>query len=215
MRTLLLVRKDILLAKKPILLMLILSAIIPLFVVSSVPAMGGTVAFIYTVIFTELIILQSVAAEESKHPKAAALLCAAPYSRKSFVCAKYVFFLLLFTYCYVIFSLVGMINPGVGVVSLSVVLVVFLCGVIIYGVYLPLHFKYGFEKTKFFFMVTIFVISFGTPIFAPYFANNNIDFSVLHSIPAAALNLIMFLASVIILCVSMTLSVKIYSKKDL
>ena len=136
-------KKNILLAKKPTLLMLILSAIIPLFVVSRVPALGGTVAFIYTVIFTELIILQSVAVEESKHPKAAALLCAAPYSRKTFVSAKYVFFLLLFVYCYAIFSLVGMINPDVGMVSLSAVLAVFLGGVVVYGVYLPLYFKYG------------------------------------------------------------------------
>lgn len=215
MMTLLLVKKDILITKKQTLLMLILPVIIPLFVASGAPSIGGTVAFIYTVIFTELMILQSVAVVESKYPKAAALLCSAPYSRKSFVSAKYVLFLLLFGYSYGIFSLVAMINPGVGVISLTVLLTVFLCGVIIYGVYLPLYFKYGFEKTKFFFMITIFILAFGTPMLGPYFANINIDFSAFNSIPTAALNIILFLASLLVLCASIALSFSIYSKKDL
>jgi len=213
--TLLLVKKDILLAKKQTLFMMVLSAIIPLFVVSRVPSLMGAVAFIYTVIFTEIIILQSIAAEEAKHPKAAALICAAPYSRKSFVIAKYVLFLLLFGYCCAIFNLVRIINPNVGVISLPIVLAVLLCGVTIYGVYLPLYFKYGFEKTKFFFMVTLFIIAFGTPMLAPYFGSIDFDFSMFLSIPTVALKIALFLASIIILCVSMTLSIKIYSKKDL
>jgi len=215
MMTLLLVKKDILLAKKQTLLMLALSAIIPLFVVSRVPSLMGAVAFIYTVIFTEIIILQSIAAEEAKHPKAAALICAAPYSRKSFVIAKYVLFLLLFVYCYAIFNLVRIINPNVGVIGLPVVLAVLLCGVTAYGVYLPLYFKYGFEKTKFFFMVTLFLIAFGTPMLVPYFANIDVDFFMLSSIPTVALKIALFLASIFVLCVSMAVSIRIYSRKDL
>ena len=213
--TLLLVKKDLLLAKKQIIFMLFVSFIIPLFVVSRVPSLMGAVAFIYTVVFTELIILQAIAAEEAKYPKAAALICAAPYSRKTFVKAKYVLFLFLFAYCYAAFSLVGAIIPGIGVISLSIVLAVLFFGIIIYGVYLPLYFKFGFEKTRFFFTVTIFVLAFGAPMFATYFNNINFDFSVFFMIPAVLLNLTLFFASVAVLFVSMSLSIKIYTKKEL
>jgi len=210
-----LVKKDILLAKRQTLFMLVLAAIIPIFVVSRVPTLMGAAAFIYTVIFTEIIILQSIAAEEAKHPKAAALICAAPYSRKSFVIAKYVLFLLLFVYCYIIFNLVSIISPNVGVIELRVVLAVLLCSVTIYGVYLPLHFKYGFEKTKFFFMITLFIIAFGTPMLVPYFGNIDFDFSRINAIPPVALKSALLIASAIILYISMAISIKIFSAKDL
>ena len=195
--------------------MMLLAIAVPLFVAWRVPEIGGVISFIYTVVFTELIICQSVSAEESKYPKSAALLCSVPYQRSTFVKAKYVFFLLLFAYCYVVYTLMALVVPGIGAIDLSIVLSVLLVGVILYGVYLPLYFKYGAEKTKFFFMICIFTISFGSPILYQYFANANIDFSMLASIPTLTKNVVLALASIIVWGVSQWVSIRIFSKKDL
>ena len=215
MMTLQLVIKDFILVKKQALFMLVLAAAIPLFVMSRVPTIPSVIAFIYCVTFVELIIIQAIGAIEGKHPKATALLCATPYSRKSVVLAKYIFFLLLFVYCYAVFSILGLLVPTIGTVSLTVVLSVLLGGIIIYGTFLPFYFKYDFEKTKYFFMVVIFVIAFGSPMLANQLSGVNIDISVLNTMPTATLNIIILLASIAILFISVMLSMRIFSKKEL
>jgi ABC-2 type transport system permease protein len=210
-----LVKKDFLLVKKYICFMMLLAVAVPLFVAWRVPTMGGVISFIYTVVFTELIICQSISVEESKYPKAAALLCSAPYPRSTFVKAKYVFFLLLFAYCYVVYALMALVVPNIDAIDLTIVLSVLLFGVILYGVYLPLYFKHGAEKTKFFFMICIFAISFGSPMFYQYFANTNINFSMLTSTPALTKNTVLALAIIIALGISQGVPVRIFSKKDL
>jgi len=211
-----LVKKDFLLVKKYVCFMMLLAIAVPLFVAWRLPAaIGGAVSFIYTVTFTELIICQSVAAEESKYPKAAALLCSTPYPRSTFVMAKYAFFLLLFAYCYIVYTLMALIVPGISAIGLTMVLSVLLFGMILYGIYLPLYFKYGAEKTRFFFMICIFAISFGVPMLYQSFANISIDFSMLASIPAAIINTGLAFASIIVWGVSQGASILIFSKKDL
>lgn len=195
--------------------MMLLAVAVPLFVAWRVPTMGGVLSFIYTVVFTELIICQSVSVEEAKYPKASALLCSAPYSRSTFVKAKYVFFLLLFVYCYAVYTLMALIVPGIGMINLTIVLSVLLFGMILYGIYLPLYFKYGTEKTKFFFMICIFVISFGAPVLYPYLENVRIDFLMLASVPIAIKNIVLAFASIAVCGVSQMVSIRIFSNKDL
>ena len=215
MMTLQLVKKDFLIAKKYVLFMMGFTAVIPLFVVVSVPAMTGTGAFIYSVIFTVIIILQSAAMEEAKHPKAIALLCAAPYSRKSFVMAKYACFFILFAYCYAVYCLLGVIFISVEFISLSSLLAVLMCGTIIYSVFLPIYFKLGFEKTKFIFQIAIIVFAFGPPLFLRLYTNLNFSINVLAYLPAVTINIAMILVSFVTLLVSMNLSMKIFSRKEL
>lgn len=210
-----LVKKDFLIVKRYVLFMMLLAVGVPVFMAWRLPEIPGFISFIYTVVFTELIICQAVSAEESKYPKAAALLCSATYKRSAIVEAKYVFFLLLFAYCWIVYTLMALLVPGVGGIDLVVVLSVLLVGMIVYGIYLPLYFKYGAEKTKFFFMVFIFTMAFGTPMFYNYMANLQIDFSVLASIPVSILNLIMVILFAVALGVSMAASIRIYSKKEL
>lgn len=210
-----LVKKDFLIVKKYICFMLLLAVAVPLFVAWRLPEIAGVISFIYTVVFTELIICQAVSAEESKYPKAAALLCSVPYKRSTIVKAKYVFFLLLFAYCWAVYTLMALFVPGVGAIDLTIVLSVLLVGMIVYGLYLPLYFKYGTEKTRFFFMIIIFIMAFGTPVIYNYLAYIHIDLSILASIPVTILYLIMVILFAFTLGVSMTASIKIYSKKEL
>lgn len=210
-----LVRKDFLLVKKYVLIMMLIAVAVPLFAVWRLSDMPGAICFIYVVVFTELIICQGVSQEESKFPKAAALLCSVPYKRSSIVKAKYVFFLLLYAYCWAVYNIMVLLLPSIGAIDLTVGLSVLLVGMILYGIYLPLYFKYGVEKTKFFFMICIFAISFGMPMFYKYFTSLQIDFSILASIPVAVINLILAILFAVALGVSMTISIRIYSKKEL
>jgi ABC-2 type transport system permease protein len=195
--------------------MMLLAIAVPLFVAWRIPALGGGFAFIYTIVFTELIICQAVSVEESKFPKAAALLCSSPYPRSTYVKAKYVFFFLLFLYCYIVFALMALIVPAIAAIDLTVVLSIFLFGMIVYGIYLPLYFKYGAEKTKFFFMICIFVVSFGVPLFYQSFANISYVFSILESSPAIIKNAVLAIASITVWGISQRASIRIFSRKDL
>lgn len=210
-----LVKKDFLIVKKYVFFMMLLAVAVPLFVAWQLPEITGVISFIYTVVFTELIICQAVSAEESKYPKAAALLCSVPYTRSTIVKAKYVFFLLLFAYCWIVYTLMAVFIPSVGAIDLTVVLSVLLAGMIVYGIYLPLYFKYGAEKTRFFFMICIFIMAFGMPVIYNYLAGLQIDFSVLASIPVPIVNLIMAVLFAVALGVSVAASIRIYSKKEL
>ena len=210
-----LVRKDFLIVKKYVFFMMLLAVGVPLFVAWRLPEITGVISFIYTVVFTELIICQGVSQEESKFPKAAALLCSVPYKRSAIVKAKYVFFLLLYAYCWAVYTVMALLVPGIGTIDLTVVLSVLLVGMIVYGIYLPLYFKYGVEKTKFFFMICIFAIAFGMPLFYNYLTGLQIDFSILASIPVAVVNLMIVILFAVALGVSMTISIRIYSKKEL
>ena len=82
-----LVRKDFLLVKKMAAAFLAVSILVPIILMVNAAQMAGIeiISCLYMVILTEILFMQSVAAEEEKSPKAVALLCAAPYSRKSYI----------------------------------------------------------------------------------------------------------------------------------
>lgn len=215
MMTLQLIKKDFLLARTHILIAMGLSVLIPLIVMVNVPIVTGAVAFIYTVVFATLLSLQSVASVEAKFPKAVALLCASPYSRNSFVMAKYACFYLLFAYCYVVYALLGLFFPTIEAINLSVVLAVLMFGTIIYSVYLPVYFKLGFERTKFFFLIVVLIIAYGMPMLINLSGNLNLYFFKFFLLPAAILNSMMLITSIVVFAVSMNLSMRIFSKKEL
>ena len=90
-----LVKKDFLLVKKSVAAFLGISILVPLLVIilmrNTTQIQGiGMFVFLYMVILIEVIFMQAVATEEEKSPKAMALLCAAPFPRKSYVIAKYI-----------------------------------------------------------------------------------------------------------------------------
>ena len=97
-----LVKKDFLLVKKTTVAFLGISVLVPLLATilmrdAAQDKRTELFIFLYMVILVEVMFVQAVATEEEKSPRATALLCAAPYPRKSYVIAKYI--------CYLIFYL--------------------------------------------------------------------------------------------------------------
>lgn len=202
-----LVKKDVLLVKKYILVMIIITIAIPIFIMWRIPAFLGFSTFLISTIFTEFILYQYVSMTELKYPKADALLCATPYPRRSIVVARYIFLLLIFAYCILAYSILSLILPQIKFLSLSNVLTVMLISTILFGVYTPIQYKLGYEKTKYFFSIVIVT----TPFLIPTLTKLRflLNLSWLSSTP------LMIAMIILVLSVSVITSIKIYEKKEL
>lgn len=150
-----LIKKDFLLIKKYLPLLVILPFAIPIFVMIQVSQLLGLGAFVLSVIFTVFMLYQYVLMVEMKYPKAEALLCATPYSRSTLVKARYAFLLLMFAYSCVAYYVLALLFSKIEYLTPASYLIAMLISVILFGVYTPIQYKLGFEKTKYFFTLVI------------------------------------------------------------
>ena len=179
-----LIKKDVLIVKKYVLIMLAAAVLIPPFMLWRAPQYTGVLGFMLSVIFCVFMLLQYVSLKEYQFSKAATLLCATPYSRRMIVLSKYIFCMATYVVCCLIYGIETLVIPGLGSCDIKLfVLMLFITSVFI-GVYLPVQYKLGYEKTKFAFVVVIMA----SPFILPYLMkmeNVNLDFlSLLSPIPA-------------------------------
>ncbi|MBU3110209.1 ABC-2 transporter permease [Clostridium lacusfryxellense] len=208
-----LVKKDFLLIKNFLPLLVILPFAIPIFLMIQASQLLGFSAFVLSVIFTVFMLYQYVLMAEMKYPKAESLLCATPYSRSTLVKARYAFLILIFTYCGLAYNILALIFIKIDHLTPSSYLITMLISVILFGIYTPVQYKLGFEKTKYFFMILIMV----SPFLMAILAKNNIklDFTALSALPMFIQYLIPIVSIIAILFISINVSTKIYLKKEL
>lgn len=214
-----LVKKDFLLIKKNLLLLAILPFVAPLLILIQAPQLIqvshilGLIAFVLSVIFSVFMFYQYVLIAEMKYPKAEALLCSTPYSRSTLVKARYAFLLLIFAYCCVAYNVLAMLFSKMEFLTPFSYLIVLLILVILFGIYTPVQYKLGYEKTKYFFMILIM----GSPFILTLLikVNIKINFTRFFAMPIFVQYLIPIVAIISILFISMNMSIKIYSKKEL
>ena len=111
-----------------------------------------------------------------------------------------------------IFVIETLIFPQLGTADLELFLLPFFVISVFIGVYLPIQYKLGYEKTKFTFMVVIMA----SPVILPFFLKTellNFDFLFMDSSPFVYGGIV--LVSLAMLAISAFLSVKIYNKIDL
>ena len=106
-----LLKKDILIIKKYVLIMLAAAVLIPPFMLWRVPEYAGILGFMLSVIFCVLILLQYISLKEYQFPKAASLLCAATFSRKMMVLSLYIFCIAVYVVCCTIYTIEALIIP--------------------------------------------------------------------------------------------------------
>lgn len=209
-----LVKKDFLIIKKYVGLMLIVSFLIPPFLLLRVPEeAAGSIGFIFTIIFGLFMLTQQAALKEYQCPKATTLLCAAPYPRKLVVLSKYCFCLIIYAACCLIFLIDTFIFPKLGTFNVKMAVVTFLAVTIFLSVYFPVHYKLGYEKTKFAFAIAIVI----SPYLSAYLLRpeNAAKIDFLAAVPTTAIIIGGIMISLAILLVSLVLSVKIFEKSDL
>lgn len=215
MRVIALMKKDIFLVKKYLLVILAISIVFPVFIFYNAESIMGFAAFMLTVMFAAYMALQSVSLAETKYPKAEALLCSSPYTRKYMVIARYLFFILVFVATTVVYELVVIFLPGAATLSLFDIALTLLIGSMLLGICLPLQYKLGYEKMKYVLMVVIMLTPFLLPHIVEWVATSNLDISFLDSISSTMKTVLCFALSIVINVVSISTSIHIYNGKEL
>lgn len=211
-----LVKKDLILTKKYLLFMLLFAAIGPLFLSYRMQLHdSGSISFLVTVLFMEFILFNSVSVSEEKY-KGASLLCATPYTRNALVQAKYLLICTIFVIAFVIYTITSFVVPqvlsrlspvGVGTALLLVSLY--------FSVFIPMQYKYGYEKTKFISMMIIFVTPFIVPVVMKWYQSRPASLSITLPLPHVIQQWMPCILAFVIGIVSMEVSMRIYARKNL
>lgn len=211
-----LVKKDLILTKKYLMFMLILAIGLPIFIQSkNFLNDGGFLSFFITVLFTQYILFNMVSMSETKY-KGAALLCATPYTRNALVKAKYLFLLVIFVCCYVIYTTTAFLSPiDMEMLNIPIFGISLLITTIFFGIMLPLQYQFGYEKTQFIFRLFIITSPFVSPAIVEFLKSRGISFQSAPSFPPIIQALFPCFLALVIGFVSMIVSIHIYSKKDL
>lgn len=207
-----LLKKDVLIIKKYVLVMLVAAILIPPFMLWRAPQYTGILGFMLSVIFCVFMLLQYISLKEYQFPKAATLLCATPYSRRMIVLSKYTFCMITYVACCVIYGIETLIIPELGTCDIKLFLLMFFIVSAFIGVYLPVQYKLGYEKTKFTFVVVIMASPFILP---QIMKMENINLNFLFFLSPLLVYGGFILLSFGILFISISLSIKIYNSVDL
>lgn len=208
-----LVKKDFLIVKKYVLLMVAVCILFPIFLMSRSTEYAGILGYVLITVVSIFMLLQYVSIKETQYPKASTLLCALPFSRKSVVLSKYIFCIVIYAGCSLIFWLEALIFPVLQTVSYKIPVILFLILSLCLGIYFPIQFKLGYERTKMFFVVVIMASPIGFAQFLKI--TENLDIEFLSNITPAILLIGSFIISTVILIISSIISIKIYSKAEL
>lgn len=192
--------------------MLASAVLIPPFMLWRAPQYAGVLGFMLSVNFCVLMLLQYVSLKEYQFPKAAALLCAAPFSRSMIVLSRYIFCMATYFACCAIYGIETFLVPGLDPCDIKLFVLMFFVTSVFIGIYLPAQYKLGYEKTKFAFFVVIMAFPFILPQLMKM-ENVNLDFLSLFS-PILAYGGITLL-SLGILTASAFLSMRFYIRVDL
>lgn len=208
-----LVKKDLLLTKKYLIFMLIFAFAAPIFISTKLDFdEAGFIGLLITVLFTEYVLFNSISMLEDKS-KGAALLCTTPYKRNGVIKAKYLLILFIFMCCLILFGLSTYLGffPDIPKLNMANIGTIMLIVSIYFGILIPVQVKFGYEKTKYIGFLIVFLTPFVLPQIIKSYVSSNISFSISQN----TLTWLPFILSFIVGYLSMQVSIKIYSKKDL
>ncbi|MEY8190167.1 ABC-2 transporter permease [Peribacillus simplex] len=212
-----LVKKDFILAKKYLLFMVIFAVIGPIIIYSKLGFDNGSfTSFLITVLFTEYILFNMVSMQEDKYV-GSALLCTTPHTRNGVIKAKYLFVLVIFIGCFLLFNLAGAIGSSTGLARLNIysIGIALLIISIFFGILIPIQTKFGYEKTKYIFFILIFLTPFILPTIIEWYQSMNFNINFHLPLPQTVMVWMPFMISIFIILISMIISIKIFSKKNL
>lgn len=211
-----LVKKDLLLAKNYLIYMMFLAIGGPLFIEMKIGSVGGGfLGFLISVLFVEYMLFSTVSIKEDKY-KGSALLCATPYTRSALVKAKYLFILVIFICCYIIYTITASLAPvHLEMLNVFTIGVSFLILTAYLGVVIPAQYQFGYEKIKYISFFIIFIVPFVFPGIVKWWHSNNNYHQITFPFPQIIQDLTPGILALVIGFISMLISINIYSKKEL
>ena len=141
------------------------------------------ISFIITILFLEFILYGSVSRLEEKN-KGCILLTTIPYSRSQIVKSKYLFIASIFIITYVLYILAALITPiEMNFLSINSILISFLVIAIFFGVYIPIQYKYGTEKTKYISSCFVLISPLSLPAIVKWIQSKHIHLNIINRVP--------------------------------
>lgn len=173
------------------------------------------ISFIITILFLEFILYGSVSRLEEKN-KGCILLTTIPYSRSQIVKSKYLFIASIFIITYVLYILAALITPiEMNFLSIKSVLISFLVISVCFGIYIPIQYKYGTEKTKYISSCFVLISPLSLPAVIKWIQSKNIDLEIINEVPNLLKYMVIILLALVVLEISIKISINIYDNKDL
>ncbi|MCP1312665.1 ABC-2 transporter permease [Paenibacillus tyrfis] len=211
-----LVKKDFLLAKKYWIIMLLAAMVLPVFMHTKLDFIAGEfLPFFLSTLYIVFLLYSTVSMMEYKY-KGSSLLCATPYTRKTIVMSKYFFVVAIFIGCCSLYTIAALISPvKVGLLDLSEVGRTFLLLSIIFGVMIPVQYRFGYEKSRYIFFFLIFLTPFVLPNIMKLLQQNGAVFPASLPFSLFVLDVLFVLLAFVIGGISMVLSIRIFSNKNL
>lgn len=216
-----LIRKDFLLVRKYVCLMMFFAVIAPPLLLWNMHAENAFVDFygmmiFFLVLFVIVLFLSnSVSLVDETYKKGCAYLCTTPYGRNQIVLSKYAFSYMIFVFYCITYGLTSLLIPKYTIsLTFENIAISFFIVSIFRCVLIPLEFKFGYEKAKYIITLLIIGMPFITSIFFDSIDITKIDISDIVNMDIiwrAALIVILLVVNVI----SMSLSCCIFKKKDL
>ncbi len=222
-----LIKKDLLLIRRYVVLLIALNLSVP-FIMTMNTSFVGPMGFFIIVSATAYLVLIATGAKEMQYPRAASLLCAAPYSRGMMVLSKYVVIFLPYGFSCAAFWGMSFLKPQIGGMTPGMAVMGFLTLAVAVGIYMPLQFRLGYEKARYLIMAAYLVLVCGAPMLSTAVSNSvktgalqafsglfSSAAAVLEGTAPAALAVGLLAAGIAALAVSVGASVAIYERVDL
>ena len=213
-----LLKKDFLLIRKQIYIVLLFQIILTpalLYQIQNGGIIGGYLVFFLMQFVSVLVLQNTISVAETADVRAVAYLCVLPYKRRMLVIDKYLFDIGILVIYSLIYAIESKLIPVVPELSAWKCLLCVL-GVIVYrGVYIPLEYKFGYEKTKF--ATTIFglAVPFGFSFLMSKIKISPDILSFFSKISNMLMLIIVVIACIVIEIISCMFSVKNFEGKDL
>lgn len=209
-----LVKKDFLLVKRYLLIFIVLAIGAPIFISRSNPNIGF-LGFFMTALVLEYILNTMIWQVEDKY-KGSILLCTTPYTRKALVEARYLLVFIVFIFNCIIYAITKCVVPSNTIkINIFQIGITILIISIFFDITIPALYKFGFIKLRNIIVMVIVIVPFISSYIAKRLQSNSINFNYITSLPKIVQNLGPYVLTLIITLISMSLSINIYSKKDL
>lgn len=209
-----LIKKDLMIVKGYSLGVVAIAIGLPLLLAWRQPQMGGMISLLMAVLISSVAFNLAISEKENQYPKATALLSSTPYTKGKVIVSKYTLYFIIYIVCFIAYLVEMQFVPELKLDNFTrTAALVFLIQALGMGIFLPIQYKFGYEKTKF--------ISFVLLVLSPVIieATKRISFSSKivslmqsNSVIAVA---ILFGCGILIWLVSFAISNKIFAKSDL
>ena len=209
-----LIKKDLTIVKGYTLGVVAIAFGLPLLLAWRQPQMGGMISLLMAVLISSVAFNLAISEKENQYPKATALLSSTPYTKGKVIVSKYTLYFIIYIVCFIAYLVEMQFVPELKLDNFTrTAALVFLIQALGMGIFLPIQYKFGYEKTKFISFVLLVLspviieatkrISFSSKIVSLMQSNSVIAVAILYG------------CGILIWLVSFVISNKIFAKKDL